>query len=916
MMMNDYYEYQKQLESDFGEKSIVFMMVGSFYETYEFNGCGKASDISPLMNIVLTKRNKQKELSSNNPWMCGFPSYCLKKYIDMLVKDHSYTIGIVDQIDEEQTSFHQKKSSRVKKRALDRIYGPSIPYEYDFMENESDNNNIQQIIEKKGLMLCEICFEKQNPVSRQSQYHLSCVMIDLGIGTVQISESSFQTVSDLMRQLKKWWYEFSVVECVQLGSIKYVHIQDDHQEIRFHHISTPDSKFSLLQFQQKILETIYQMPQDQVIQNLHLERFPVLVKLLVFGFDFLYRQSPLLTRKLGLPIQIEKNDGVVLDLHVFYELDILSKTHFRKQTHSSLKEMSLLRILDKTKTTMGSRLFRQMCFHPISDITELNHRYDNIERHLLDSEHLEHIRKTLEFVGDLEIAFRTIQLQKATPPSIARFLQSISHASKIYPWIQPVYLDASQLWNIDDLKYGGLFEKSFYIQNTISFPDTTELKHELDQLSFILQGSVVKFESGTDAHVYLSKLKYRKLKDQISHLKLNGLLGTIHVDEYKQGYQISTDKINCMKYRIVKQGMEARQELRSLFQNDVYQLFVTEHGKSIEKVIHQLKQLDVETTMASFIKVNGYCRPKLVEKESSSLLAKDMRHPILEFVHTDEKFISNDVSLNDDISGYLVYGLNSAGKSTLLRATGLCVFLAQVGMYVPCTEFVLTPFTRILTKITNMDDMYEKQSTFMFEMSELKHILRYANPQALVLCDELTSGTETLSATGILTSSILRCIDNNCRFMMTTHLHTLSEFPEITENPKLHICHFKVHVDGHVIRYDRQLENGMGDSIYGVEIVNAIGFDDAFVNQAFTFRNRMLKTKNIFDDSSAKRSRYNRKLIMDQCSQCGATDHLHTHHIIPQKESDESGMIANRFHKNKLFNLQILCQSCHQKEHK
>lgn len=915
MMMNEYYEYQKQLEKDFGEKSIVFMMVGSFYETYEFETCGKASEISPLMNIVLTKRNKQKELSTSNPWMCGFPSYCLKKYIDMLVKEHSYTIGIVDQIEddheEEILSEKPKKSSKTKKRTLDRIYGPSIPYEYDFIENELDNN-IQQVVEKKGLMLCEICFEKQNPVSRQSQYHLSCVIIDLGIGAVKISESSFQAVSDLMRQLKKWWYEFSVVECIQLGSIKYAQIQDDNNEIRLHQMTTPDSKFSLLKFQQKILETIYQIPQDQVIQNLHLERFPVIVKLLVYGFDFLYRQSPLLTRKLSLPIQIERHDGVSLDLHVFYELDILSKTHFRKQTHSSLKEMSLLRIIDKTKTTMGSRLFRQMCFHPISDITELNKRYDNIERHLLDFENLGDIRKKLEFIGDLEIAFRTIQLQKSTPPSITRFLQSICYASEIYPWIKEVYNDAYKLWNIDDLKYGGSFEKSFYILNSIAFPDTTELRKELDKLADKLPGSVVKFDQGNaaDAQVYLSKLKYRKLENLISKVR-----DTIHVDEYKQGYQISTDKINSIKYRIVKQGVEARQELRLLFQKDVHQLFVIEYGHLIEKVIEQLKQLDVETTMASFIKLNGYCRPKLVEEQSSALIAKDMRHPILEFVHTDEKFITNNVSLNDDVSGYLVYGLNSAGKSTLLRATGLCVFLAQIGMYVPCTEFILTPFTRILTKITNMDDMYEKQSTFMFEMSELKHILRYANSQALVLCDELTSGTETLSATGILASSILRCIEKKCRFMMTTHLHTLSEFPEITDNPKLHICHFKVHIDGNAIRYDRKLENGMGDSIYGVEIVNAIGFDDIFVNQAFEFRNRILKTKNIFDNSE-KRSRYNRKLIMDQCSECGATENLHTHHIVPQKESDDLGMISNQFHKNKLFNLQILCQSCHQKEHK
>jgi DNA mismatch repair protein MutS len=217
-----------------------------------------------------------------------------------------------------------------------------------------------------------------------------------------------------------------------------------------------------------------------------------------------------------------------------------------------------------------------------------------------------------------------------------------------------------------------------------------------------------------------------------------------------------------------------------------------------------------------------------------------------------------------------------------------------------------------------MDDLYKKQSTFMFEMSELKHILHHANPRTMVLCDELTSGTETLSATGIMASTLVACVQKGCRFMMTTHLHTLSEFPEITKNPHIYICHFMVKTKDRTIEYDRTLQPGMGESIYGVEIVDALGFDSAFTTRAFDFRNRLLTQKNIFE-ASKRKSRYNAKLIMDKCVRCGSTEQLHTHHIVPQKDCDAYGMVkideSHYIHKNKLFNLQILCQKCHQLEH-
>lgn len=914
MMMDEYYNYQKQLELEYGDKSVVFMMVGSFYETYEYNDVGRASEISPIMNITLTKRNKNKELSGNNPLMCGFPSYALKKYLDMLIRENGYTIGIVDQVDDDDDATVKKKSTTGKARSMDRIYGPSIPYEYDFIESTLENND-EFASQKKSCMVFQVFFEKCHPITKKKAYHIVCSIYDLFVGHVWVTETTFIDIEEVLRQVQEWWLEFGVVECVQLGSNKYfdlIKIQDSSLP-RSHHNSNPDTKFAVLAFQQKVLNAVYDIPTNIVIAELNLERHPMIVQVITFGFDFLYRQSPMLVKKLQRPVFLQPaNQHLYMDTHVFHELDIIPKQHFR---HTQ-KQLSLIDILDKTKTNMGSRYLRHICFHPTTNCEDLHARYNRIQNYIQNWDNTKTIRRIFESLGDLEVQFRAMTLRKISPITVSRFIESLQACLSLFPWIEPIIRDARQIWDLSVMSSlagnNSFYEKNFYKSPDIVFPELDDLTSQLQSLSGRFSNSVVKVSNTNplESHVYLTKIAYRKSMSEIQSKPKD-----IRIEEHKQGYQITTDTIDAMKYRLNKSISQAQTCLKKVFHDDVTRIFVEKHGTIIHNLIRKIEEMDVDTTFALFSQTNGYCRPMLIKSETnSSVFAKDMRHAILEFVHTDEKFVTNTVSMEDTVHGYIVYGLNSAGKSTLLRSIGICVYLSQIGMYVPCSEFRISPFTRLMTKISNADDMYQKQSTFMFEMSELKHILSQADSRSMVLCDELTSGTETLSATGIMASAITECVDKKCKFMMTTHLHTLAEFPEIVENKNIFVCHFRVRIDGEHIQYDRRLEQGMGDPVYGIEIVHALGFDKRFTDRAFQFRKRISKKQNIFDHSD-RRSRYNRKLIMDACDECGSTENLHTHHIAPQKDADEFGLIDNEFHKNKLFNLQVLCESCHQKEH-
>ena len=237
-----------------------------------------------------------------------------------------------------------------------------------------------------------------------------------------------------------------------------------------------------------------------------------------------------------------------------------------------------------------------------------------------------------------------------------------------------------------------------------------------------------------------------------------------------------------------------------------------------------------------------------------------------------------------------------------------------MGMFTSASSFEYYPFQNLLTKISNNDNLFKGQSTFIVEMYELKNILKKSNRNSMILCDELTSGTETASSTGLVTSSIIHLIKKNTNFLFTTHLHELKRFKEITENSDLDVYHFDIDVDPmDGVKYNRKLQKGFGKEKYGIEIAQAIGLDKEFIKSAFNFRNK--HEGNNSELLNYKKSRYNSKVFVDKCNRCGSKHDLHTHHIHEQHTSNKNGII-NHFPKNIRHNLEILCEECHIKHHK
>lgn len=264
-------------------------------------------------------------------------------------------------------------------------------------------------------------------------------------------------------------------------------------------------------------------------------------------------------------------------------------------------------------------------------------------------------------------------------------------------------------------------------------------------------------------------------------------------------------------------------------------------------------------------------------------------------------------------NGILLYGVNAAGKSSLGKALGLAVLMAQAGMPVAATSMTLVPYAALFTRILGNDNLWAGMSSFVVEMTEFRSILRNAGPQTLVIGDELCAGTETASATSLVAAGVKTLADRGAHFFFATHLHELAEIPEIAGRADVGFYHLSVRPSPHTLGallYDRILRPGTGSPMYGLEVCRGLDMDAGFLSAAFDFRRRLFS-----EDGKARSSVYNATVVVERCAVCGSRDRLETHHITPQAAADGRGFIGPGRHKNAADNLVCLCDGCHSDHH-
>lgn len=304
-----------------------------------------------------------------------------------------------------------------------------------------------------------------------------------------------------------------------------------------------------------------------------------------------------------------------------------------------------------------------------------------------------------------------------------------------------------------------------------------------------------------------------------------------------------------------------------------------------------------------------------VDVSKSYMEIKGIRHCLIEHIQNRELYVTNDITIGTDTNGYLIYGTNAVGKTSLIRSIGISLIMAQSGLYVPCTSFIYYPYNYLFTRILGNDNLFKGQSTFSVEMSELRTILNMANKDSLILGDELCSGTEQGSATSIFASGLEYLDSLNSSYIFATHFHEINKWSEITNMTKLKLVHMTVFYDrsSKKLIYDRKLKEGPGENMYGLEVCKSLNLPEKFLERAHQIRMKYYpENSNV---TSFKTSHYNSNKIMGLCELCKKNIGEEVHHLQHQNKVNGNNNYINTFHKNHSGNLLTVCKMCHDNFH-
>lgn len=968
-MIDDYFKIYSECIHEYGENICVFYACGSFYEVYSVNNdkeqLGNAETISEIIRCEFSNKNKSKRneqgcSTRENPDFCGFGIPYLAKYLNPLL-ENNYTVIIVDQLESSQNS-----KGKLVKRGITAVHSPCLKSpdfetyldtEYNligiFIEMITVNPKLNGVLGTHNTFIYSIC--SINNTTNE---------IEIDENFVRFKSNEFQTSLDEMsRVLLRYnigemrvhfkcdddnkyneWYKLIIKYLDDLSSY-------GNFNYKCNTVTKNDNKYkeyNVLSFQNEYFKKVYlniNFGMLSPVEYLNLSDKELSIINFMYTLDFMAQHDIKYIKNLTLPKIIQDSDNLILELNTLTQLAILPN-------HINLKSKisSVFDVINFTKTAIGRRHLKTILSKPFKNHEIIQQRYNLT--HELDSCNLfNSVEKILTNLIDFERLHRKMGLQALHPYEFERltcnyiklvelfnllldhdktnYLKSIIPNKDILLKFNEYIEDYKKYFDLNQMRHISLNTNkdeivNFFKCNLIKELDTIQqniidieanmekLRHQFE--STINQPIKINFTDNDGYFFTCTKIRYQRLIDELEksgistkqfHLRVTSNTAKFYTNDF---IIMSNELINTRELLVKKVKLH-------------YLLKLSEYCNKYNDVFIQITKfieiLDVVQSNLKCAKQYKYCQPILKNEKHGSITAIEMRHPIIEIVIDDTEYIPNDIYLDNDNLGILLYGLNSSGKSSLLRSLGINLILAQCGLYVPCKSFVFSPFDILISQVDLTDNLFANKSSFISEMCGLKKILNCSGKNTLVLSDELCRGTEVNSSTAIVASTILDLIKSNTKFFFTTHLHELPNIKLIQNEPKLNICHLSVITQNDKIIFERYLKPGSGSQLYGLEVCSSIIQNSNFIDMSFQIRNEI--TNNKTNILNTKRSHYNKKKITDHCETCGYIPTknsipLDTHHIQEQKNCDEKGFVKNKhYHKNKQFNLVSLCKNCHLK---
>ena len=1001
-----YLKLTKEYSDKYGEKTVVLMMVGSFYEIYGEKTCNsdgsfyitgsKIEEISKLCDLSVAQKTGQYV-------MAGFTYTKIDKYLKKL-QDAGYTAVVITQ-----------DPNNPSNRNVEGIYSPGTFFNPESVEisNNSMCIWVEQVSYMKNKSIVVgianvdiytgrvIMFEyktedKHNPTTYDE--------LERYISTYKPSEIIM--ITNFTEKILDDIINYTGILCKNIH--KVILTEDNAQSQQSSITRTISSSSSYLicnarkcekqTYQNEILNKFYKF---NIVTSFieFTTMYEYATQAFIFLLHFLYEHNPNLVNKIREPVFDNKSDRVVLANHSLKQLNIIDDDSYTG------KYSSVSKFLNNCITPMGSRKFKYKILNPIFDCDKLNKEYD-ITEYIINKRGetlITEWRSNMGELKDIEKLHRQIIHNKVTPRNLFHLYNNLTTISSMYEKMKsdktimahvlselenkkdsydlegrPIpdiselckklqsyietHLVLEKCFNIDNLNYEENFirpsvsatldnivydyENSYielksiqnYFCDLISSCEKvskTEKKyeyvkiHDTEKMGYSLQTTkrraklleeqlkkqVKSNPNSVKTEVPIEYETYKKITNVLV-IELSGITYPIATGSNSSIHSAQVDKI-CNT--IIKSKQKMKIEIETIFTGfikNIQNIF----ERDIQIIVDMVTMIDVLQNQVYVALKNKYCKP-VIKKQTDGICdsfvkVRDLRHCLIEHINTNELYVTNDIELgnNTDQNGILLYGTNAVGKTSLIRALGIAVIMAQAGLYVPCSSFEYIPYKNIFTRILGNDNLFKGLSTFMVEMSELRVILKSANNFGLILGDELCSGTEMDSAISIFVAGLKKLHDAKCSFIFATHMHEINKYEEIEELDRLSMKHLEVtyNKEKDILVYDRKLKDGPGFSMYGLEVCRSLHLPEDFLKYANEIR---LKYRNNEQSIlSAKPSKYNAKKIRNICEMCNNEMGTEIHHLQHQKNADEFNFIGH-FHKNHVANLISICEKCHDTVH-
>ncbi len=787
-MMKQYYEIKAN-----NRDAILFFRLGDFYEMFGED----AKTASQELDLVLTTRDRSKDVKEDRVPMCGIPYHSSEAYIARLIAK-GYKVAICEQLEDPATA------KGLVDRDIVRIVTPGTLIETSMLD------------EGKSNYLCSICLaDGESSVS----------FAELSTGEISVTEFPNQDFSHIMNEIST----YQPAEAVLNGSAGAVRELTDFLKNKMRCLTqTTDELFEHAHCAELI---------DKQFKNKH-----ELTNsgLLAVGSLLAYMDN---TQKTDLSHinSLRINTG-----GVFMELDVqtVRSLELVSSMRTFEKKGSLLWTMDKTRTAMGRRLIRSWVLHPLLSPTQIGRRLNAVNELYSDSLCRGELSDSLRKIGDIERLIGKIVYGTAGGKDMRAMYLSLCHVPEL---VHLLSQKSSQL--LSEIKHMDMLEDiCAMIGETICDDPPFSIREggfiragfneRVDYLRGLLNNS-------TDA---LAAIEAREKERTGKKLKIgyNKVFGYYIEIPRSMSEDVPDDYIR--KQTLVNGERFITEELKELeieltgakdgLAELEYRLFcelrerISASVERIQDTASKIAALDAIYSFAETAAANNYCMPEI--DLSGTVDIKSGRHPVVEVMQKDMLFVPNDTYLNltTDRTA-IITGPNMAGKSTYMRQTALIVLMAQMGSFVPAKSARIGIVDRVFTRIGASDDLASGLSTFMVEMTEVAEILENATQKSLLILDEIGRGTSTYDGMSIARAVLEYCADRKtlgAKTLFATHYHELTEM----EDTGLGIKNYSITAKkrGKDIIFLRKIIPGGADDSYGIEVAGLAGVPDTVIRRA------------------------------------------------------------------------------------